>query len=380
MNPIVIIGSGLAGYTLARELRKLDKDTPLHIITADDGRFYSKPMLSNALANSRTPEQIATASTEQMAAQLGATILTRTRANAIDTLRHAVTIDGDEITYSKLVLALGADVIKPPLEGNAVDAVMPVNDLTDYTRFRAAITNAKRTTIIGAGLIGCEFANDLCSAGFEVDVIAPGAVPLNRLLPEAAGHALREGLAHIGVNWHLGRTVQHVNRAAAGYRLTLSDGSTLETDTVLSCVGLRPRTALAQSAGLRVDRGIVVDRQLAASTADVYALGDCAEVEGLVLMYVMPLMNAARALAKTLAGQPTPVVYPAMPVAVKTPTHPVVVCPPPPGVSGEWQSETLENGVRALFYDAENRLRGFALTGGTVGEKNALAKEVPGWL
>ncbi|MDX1251648.1 MAG: FAD-dependent oxidoreductase [Gammaproteobacteria bacterium] len=380
MNPIVIIGSGLAGYTLARELRKLDKNTPLRIITADDGRFYSKPMLSNALSHGRTPDQIATASAEQMAAQLGATIQTQTRASAIDTLRHVVTADDEEITYSKLVLALGADVIKPPLEGDAVDTVISVNDLVDYTRFRTAIANAKHIAIIGAGLIGCEFANDLHSAGFEVDVIAPGATPLNRLLPEAAGRALQEGLAHIGVNWHLGKSVQRVDHAAAGYRLTLSDGSTLETDAVLSCVGLKPRISLAQSAGMRVDRGIVVDRQLAASAPDVYALGDCAETEGLVLMYVMPLMNAARALAKTLAGQPTPVAYPAMPVAVKTPAHPVVVCPPPRGVNGEWQSETLENGVRALFYDAENRLCGFALTGEMVGEKNSLVKELSAWL
>lgn len=380
MNPIIIIGSGLAGYTLARELRKLDKDTPLHIITADDGRFYSKPMLSNALANGRTAGQIATADAVQMAAQLNALIQTQTRMSAIGAVRHTLTVDGQEVTYSKLVLALGADVIRPPLEGDAADTVMSVNDLGDYTRFRAVIASAKRVAIIGAGLIGCEFANDLRSAGFAVDVIAPGATPLNRLLPEAAGHALQEGLAQIGVNWHLGNTVRRVDHAAAGYHLTLSDGSTLETDAVLSCIGLRPRTALAQSAGLRVDHGIVVDRHLVTSNPDIYALGDCAEVEGLALPYVMPLMACARALAKTLAGEPTPVAYPAMPVVVKTPAHPVVVCPPPPGVSGEWQSETLENGVRALFHDAENRLRGFALTGGTAGEKNALTKELPGWL
>ncbi|MEQ6340152.1 MAG: FAD-dependent oxidoreductase [Gammaproteobacteria bacterium] len=380
MNPIIIVGSGLSGYTLAREFRKHDKDTPLRIITADDGRFYSKPMLSNALSNGRTPDQLATADATQMAAQLNAVIQTHSQVNAIDTARHIITVDGQELEYAKLVLALGADVIKPPLKGDAADAVMSVNDLGDYTRFRAVIADAKHVAIIGAGLIGCEFANDLRSVGIAVDVISTGNAPLNRLLPEAAGHALQEGLAQIGVNWHIDKAVTAVDRAAQDYRLTLSDGSSVEADAVLSCVGLRPRTTLANAAGIHTVHGIAVDRFLATSAPDVYAMGDCAEVEGLVLFYVMPLMNAARALAKTLAGEPTPVAYPPMPVVVKTPAHPVVVSPPSPGVMGVWKIEGLDTGVRALFFDGDNKLRGFALTGTTVSEKNALVKELPALL
>ncbi len=381
MHPIIIIGSGLAGYSLGREFRKLDKDTPLRIITADDGRAYSKPMLSNALTSGKQPEQLATADAAQMSAQLNAVIDTHAHVTAINTVQHAITVDGKDISYAKLVLALGADVIRLPMQGDAAGAVMSINDLADYTRFRQIISGAKKVAIIGAGLIGCEFANDLSNAGMTVDVIAPSKVPLDRLLPEIAGRALQQGLTQLGVNWHLGKTVTHVNHGAdKAYLLTLSDGSTLETDAVLSCVGLRSRIALAQAASLQVHNGIVVNRQLATSAPDVYALGDCAEVEGLVLLYVMPLMNAARALGKTLAGQPTPVVYPAMPVVVKTPAHPVVVSPPPLGVAGEWRSEACEEGVRALFFDGQNTLRGFVVTGSWVSEKNALAKEVPALL
>ena len=111
MNPIVIIGSGLAGYNVARELRKLDKETPLTIISADSGHFYSKPMLSSALGTGKTPQSIPMNSAEQMTGQLNATIRTQTRVTAIDPANHAVRIGDETIGYSKLVLAIGADQI-----------------------------------------------------------------------------------------------------------------------------------------------------------------------------------------------------------------------------------------------------------------------------
>ena len=130
MHPIVIIGSGLAGYSLAREFRKLDKhNTPLRIITADDGCAYSKPMLSNALTSGKTPEQLATADAVQMSTQLNAIIDTHAYINAIDTTQHTVTVNGKEISYAKLVLALGADVIRLPMEGDAASAVMSINEI-----------------------------------------------------------------------------------------------------------------------------------------------------------------------------------------------------------------------------------------------------------
>lgn len=378
MTPVIILGTGLAGYTLARELRKLDTETPLHIITADDGRFYSKPMLSSALSKGSQPEQLATADSAKMAADLHATIWTETRVTAIHPATHTLTAGNETLTYSKLVLALGADPVRPPLEGDGTADVYAVNDLADYTRFRQALTGKKRVAIIGAGLIGCEFANDLQAAGFQAEVIGSGKTPLDRLIPAPAGRALEQALTDsLGVIWHLGNTAQAVARHNSGYRLTLADGTILEADIVLSAVGLRARTTLAREAGLDVNRGIVVDRQLRASQADIYALGDCAEVAGLVLPFVMPLMTCARALAKTLAGTATEVSYPAMPVLVKTPAYPVVVSPPAHGAQGQWEVEELGEGVRALFYNAGRALLGMALTGSATAEKNTWLKLLP---
>jgi rubredoxin-NAD+ reductase len=376
-RPIIIIGSGLAGYTVAREFRKLDKETPLVVVTADAGDFYSKPMLSNALAAGKQPDAIPTANAEQMAAQLNATVLTRRKVGAIDAEAYTVQIGEDVLPYRSLVLALGAQPIDPGLGGNAATDVMHVNDLDDYKRFRAAIAGRKRVAILGGGLIGCEFANDLATAGYGVTLVHPARWPLDRLVPEAVGQQLRSALERAGVTWRSGVKASAVDHDGAGYRVTLSDGSTVESDAVLSAIGLAPRTELAKAAGLRVNRGIVVDRALRASHPDIFALGDCAEVEGLVLPFVLPLMNAARALAKTLAGQETALVYPAMPVVVKTPACPVVVCPPPAGVEGSWSVEELEAGLVACFNDPVGQLCGFALTAGGVARKNALVQQLP---
>jgi rubredoxin-NAD+ reductase len=376
MSPIVIVGSGLAGYTLLKEFRKRDTATPVTLITADDGSFYSKPNLSNALTTGRSAAALASARAEKMAADLNATVLTRTRVTAIDTQGQRIRTDSGELEYGKLVLALGADPIPHGLSGSGAADVLAVNDLADYAAFRSAIEGKRRVTVLGGGLIGCEFANDLAHAGYAVDGVHLGDWPLERLLPPAAGQRLADSLAAIGVTWHFGRSAKSVERTAGGYQVALDNGDTLAAEVVLSAIGLRPRTQLAQAAGIPVNRGIQTDRLLETGAANVYAMGDCAEVDGLNLPYVQPLMVQARALAATLTGTPTPVAYPPMPVMVKTPAHPVAVLPPKIGAAGVWKMECSDGGICALHRDDSGRLQGFALTGSETSRRNGLAKEL----
>jgi len=376
MHPIVIVGSGLAGYTLLKEIRKRDTETPVTLVTADDGAFYSKPNLSNALATGRAAAALASASAEKMAADQNATVRAHTRVTAVDTQGQRIRTDDGELEYSKLVLALGADPFPHGLAGSGAADVLAVNDLADYAAFRNAIAGKQRITVLGGGLIGCEFANDLVHAGFAVDVVHLGGWPLERLLPVEAGQRLADSLAALGVTWHFGRTGKSVEATSAGYEVTLDNGEVVAADVVLSAIGLRPRTQLAQAAGIVVGRGIQTNGLLETGAPHVYAMGDCAEVEGLNLPYVQPLMVQARALAATLTGTPTPVVYPAMPVMVKTPAHPVAVLPPKIGAVGGWKVECSDTGVCALHTDAAGRLQGFALTGSETGRRNALAKEI----
>ena len=385
MRPLIILGTGLAGYTLAREYRKLNAERELVLISQDDGRSYSKPMLSNGLSKGKTADAIAMASAVDMATQLKATVHSHVAVTAIDRAAQTLTVkaaDGssETLAYSDLVLAVGADVFRPPLGGNGGERVYTVNDLEDYARFRAAIGDSgKRVLIIGGGLIGCEFANDLSASGFDVELVEPMGRPLPTMLPERASAAVADGLRSLGVNFHFAG-VTAVDLADEGVQVTLSDSKTVAADIVLSAIGLRPRIALAQAAGLDTARGIVTDRLLRTSDEHIYALGDCAEVSGKVLMYVLPLMAAARALAKTLAGEATPVSYPAMPVQIKTPICPIVVSPVAPNTEGVWDIEADGANVKACFRNANGDLLGFALTGSYASDmkvKSEMARALP---
>lgn len=381
--PLVIIGSGLAGYGLVKEFRKHDKDTPLIVVTSDDGRSYSKPMLSTGFTKEHTPDDLAQLDAGSIGKQFHASVWTMTQVKSIDTAQQMIRLGDAEtaIHYSKLVLALGADTITPPIDGDAQEYVYAINDLLDYDDFRKAVkqNDVKKVVLIGAGLIGCEFTNDLLNGGFEVEAVDPLGHCLPTLLPEVAGKAVQRALEEKGAKFHFGPLVTAVNKKGEGegVSVSLNNGETLEADMVVSAVGVRPRTALAKAAGIDCNRGIVANRQLETSAPGVYAMGDCAEVDGHVLVFVAPLMAAARALGKTLAGEATPVTYPAMPVTIKTPACPVVVSPPAPDAAGEWQVQEEGNNVVAEFRGADGALLGFALTGEGIKEKMRLQKELP---
>ncbi|CAI8976990.1 NAD(P)/FAD-dependent oxidoreductase [Pseudomonas zeae] len=378
--PVVIVGTGLAGYNLAREFRKLDSETPLLLITADDGRSYSKPMLSTGFGKNKDADGLSMAEPGTMAEQLKAEVRTHTRISGIDAGHKRLWIGEEAVSYRDLILAWGAETVRVPIEGDGSDLVFPINDLEDYARFRAAAAGKRRVLLLGAGLIGCEFANDLILGGYEVQLVAPCEQVMPMLLHPAAAAAVQAGLESLGAKFHLGPVLTRLQKVADGLEAHLSNGQFIPCDVVVSAIGLRPRIDLAAAAGVQVNRGVVVDRHLKTSHANIYALGDCAEVDGLNLLYVMPLMSCARALAQTLAGNPTAVSYGPMPITVKTPVCPLVVSSPPRGSEGVWTVEGLGADIKALCHGADGQLLGYALTGAAVMEKLALNKQLPALL
>ena len=387
-EPVVIVGAGLAGYNLARELRKADADVPIVVVSGCGAGFYSKPMLSNALASGKTAVTLVMKSAERMAEELRARVLPRTRVTLVDASAQTLTLDsGEVLRYRDLVLAVGADPIRLPLQGDAADSVLSVNDLDDFASFAQALDASpagrpvQRVVILGGGLIGCEFANDLLARGVVPTVVDVADRVLARLLPAEASALLQTRLEAAGAHFKLGVGAVSVSRTASGLNLTLSDGSTLQADLIVSAVGLKPRTELAAMSGAVLGRGVQVSRLLATSVPHVHALGDCAEVDGQWLPYVMPLMQQARALAATLAGKPTPVAYPVMPVVVKTPAWPTVVCPPPADAAGHWEVTSSDDALEARFVSASSAeqagaLLGFVLQGKAVSQRQAWVAQV----
>jgi rubredoxin-NAD+ reductase len=385
MHPIVIIGSGMAGYTAAREFRKLNPEHELVMICADDAVNYAKPTLSNALAGKKAPEQIALGDASKMSDQLKMRIEAHTWVKEIQAEQHQLILekDGKQTTqpYSKLVLAVGANPVRLAIAGDGSDDIHVVNNLDDYKAFRKNLAqhHDKRVVILGAGLIGCEFANDLQNTDHQVTVIDLAPQPLGRLIPDYVAASFQEKLEAIGIHFVLGTTVEKVIKVEKGdYQITLANGQSVVADVVLSAIGLQPNVELAKAADIDCSRGILTNGHLETNQADIYAIGDCAEVNGLLLPYVMPIMQQARALAKTLNGEQTHVHYPAMPVAVKTPAAPLTVLPAPVGVDVTWDTEELEDGMIAKALDSQNTLRGFVLLGATAAKQRlALTKLVP---
>ena len=385
MHPIVIIGSGMAGYTAAREFRKLNPEHELVMICADDAVNYAKPTLSNALAGKKAPEQIALGDASKMSDQLKMRIEAQTWVKEIQAEQHQLVLekDGQQSTqpYSRLVLAVGANPVRLAIAGDGSDDIHVVNNLDHYKAFRKNLAQHqdKRVVILGAGLIGCEFANDLQNTEHQVTVIDLAPQPLGRLIPDYVAASFQEKLEAIGIHFVLGTTVEKVNKVENGdYQVTLANGQSVVADVVLSAIGLQPNLELAKAADIHCSRGILTNGHLETNQADIYAVGDCAEVNGLLLPYVMPIMQQARALAKTLNGEQTHVHYPAMPVAVKTPAAPLTVLPAPVGVDVTWETEELEDGMIAKAVDSQNTLRGFVLLGATAAKQRlSLTKLVP---
>jgi rubredoxin-NAD+ reductase len=372
-KPLVVIGAGLAAYNLIKAYRQLNSRRPITLICADDGSFYSKPQISTGFTKNRSAEAMITADATTMARDFSFQLHNNSRVERIDRTTKTVHVNGNPIAYGELVLALGANCIQAPLQGSGLDSVFTVNDLSDYAKFRAAVSNKKRVLVIGAGLIGSEYSNDLVQSGYQIEAVDPMPGVLGTLLPQEAAQCVQTALEKAGARFHFGTTVSHIERAETGVTAHLNNGERIQADIVLSAIGVRANTQLAADAGLTINRGICTDAFCRTSDPDIYALGDCAEVDGQLLYYVAPLMTCARSLAKTLAGQPSAVRYNVMPVAIKTTLHPVLVVPAPRDCEGEWQIDAhSEAGFAGYFVATDGTVKGFALTGNQINLRDAM--------
>ena len=334
---IVIIGSGMAGIILAEELRKLSPDARLTVLTQETHGYYSRPMLSHGFSRDDIETKIILRSFDDLRAS-GIVIQAGTEVLSVDPATKTVTFRQDRqpssVEYDKLVLAPGSAAFIPPPFRSAEGLYRVVNsldDLIDLRRQRAQRLDGgqqPRWAIIGGGLIGCEVASDLAKAGDQVTLFHALPRLMERQLVEEDSATLLTVLKDMGIDVRLDAGAEGFERQ--GDKLAIRSASGLETgfDGIIVATGFKPRTELAQAAGLAVKRGIVVDEFLRTSHPDILALGDAAEFpDGRLYAYVMPIRQQALWLAKSLVGQtsepwPVPEFKPRAKVHGFTAAHP----------------------------------------------------------
>lgn len=378
MQNIIIIGTGLAGYLTAKEFRKYDSKTPMTLITRSDGHFYSKPLLSTALTQHKAPDQLIISTVDLMRAQLNAAIFTHCNVFKIDPDNKKVFyLDENNkehaLEYDKLVLANGARKVDVALNGDAVKDVLFVNQLEDYRQFRDKLVNVKDIAILGAGLIACEFANDLANSGYTVKLIAPDPYPLSARVPEIIGRTLQKVFNQKDIQFYGSVFPKAVNHKNTGFQVVLSDKTTVDAAIVLSAVGIKPDLSLAKTAKLKTNVGVIVDASMQTCDPHIFAVGECAEVDAQLTMHIAPILVCSQILGKVLAGDKQSVHFTVMPIVIKTPACPIVLVMPPLNCAGEWRIiSSQDENIHTEFYDNENKLKGFALSGTAVKEKNHL--------
>lgn len=267
-----IVGAGAAGSAAAEMLRREGYGGPITMIDPDPAAPYDRPNISKDYLAGNAPEEWIPLRPEGFYAEHGVEVVRMTVA-ALDAAAKRVTLaDGTWRAFDRLLLATGADPVRLGLPGADLPHVHYLRTLADSRAIIAGTASATRAVVMGASFIGLEVAASLRARGLPVDVVAPEARPLERVLGAELGDFIRRVHEEHGVTFHLGRTAT----AIAGDTVRLDDGTTLPADLVVIGVGVRPALALAERAGLSIDRGVVVDEYLGTSADGIFAAGDIA--------------------------------------------------------------------------------------------------------
>jgi NADPH-dependent 2,4-dienoyl-CoA reductase/sulfur reductase-like enzyme/nitrite reductase/ring-hydroxylating ferredoxin subunit len=272
-DKIVIVGGGAAGHAAADMLRRRNFRGSIVMLSNDAAPPVDRPNLSKDFLAGNAPEDWLPLRPDSFYTEAGIDLRLNSNVASIDTKARKVVVDGGAaVPYDRLLLATGAEPVRLPIPGADQPHVHTLRSLADCRSIIASLDGAQRAIVIGASFIGLEVAAALRARQIEVHVVAPEQRPMERILGPQMGDFIRALHEQHGVVFHLGDTVTAVN----GKRATLKSGGTLDADTFVIGVGVRPRLTLAEQAGLKLDRGIAVNEFLETSIPGIYAAGDIA--------------------------------------------------------------------------------------------------------
>ena len=306
MKKLVMIGNGMAGVWMLEDfLAKDGEKYEITVIGEENHGNYNRIMLSNVLQKKTTIEEIIT-NPLAWYDEHGITLINHDPATAVDTSAKVVTTaSGKTVTYDKLLFATGSRAFILPIEGATLPEVIGFRTIADTEKMIATAQKVKKATVIGGGLLGLEAARGLLTQGLDVTVIHLADWLMEMQLDEKAGALLKADLEAQGLKVLLGKATAKILGEEKVTGLEFTDGTTIETDMVIMAVGIRPEVTLAKATGLNVNRGIVVNDYMETSIKDIYAVGECAEHNGIAYGLVAPLYEQGKVLSNILAGLET---------------------------------------------------------------------------
>ncbi|MEK1855598.1 MAG: FAD-dependent oxidoreductase [Phyllobacterium sp.] len=270
---ILIIGGGAAGFAAAEMLRRRDYQGSIVMLSADTAAPVDRPNLSKDYLAGSAPEDWMPLRSDKYYSKANIGLRLQAEVTSIDIVaQHAITAAGDKIAYDRLLLATGAEPVRLTIPGADQSNVHTLRTLDDSRAIIAAAKGARCAVVIGASFIGLEVAASLRARDIEVHVVAPGRRPMERVLGPEMGDFVRTLHEEHGVIFHLEDTVTAIESS----KVRLKSGAMVEADFVVAGIGVRPRLALAEQAGLAIDDGVVVNAYLETSEPGIYAAGDIA--------------------------------------------------------------------------------------------------------
>jgi nitrite reductase (NADH) large subunit len=302
---LIIIGAGMAPGRLLDHLMESAPDAyDVTLFNAENRGTYNRLMLSPVLAGEKAYVDIVTHD-DAWYAKHGVTCRFNERVVSIDTKAKTVTGENGALSYDVLVIATGSTPFIIPMPGHDLPGVMAYRDLEDTDQMiDLAQTPDAKAVVIGGGVLGLEAAAGMAARGIKVTVVHKASHLMNRQLDHVAGALLKSDIEARGITVLCNADSQAILAGTDGHAraLQLVDGTTLPCDLLVMAVGIQPNVSLAKSAGLNVNRGVIVDDTMRSSMADVFALGECTEHDGTVFGLVAPLYDQADVLAQTLLG------------------------------------------------------------------------------
>ena len=278
-NTYVILGNGCAGVSAAQAIRERDK-TGRILLISNEGPAYQRPMLTKAMLSGLTADQMALHPAGWYEAQNIVQILER-QVVAVDAQAKQVELDGGfKLPYTKLIFALGSESFIPPIPGHDKQGVVAIRRLGDVEKVQAMGTSLKKAVVIGGGVLGLEAAWELRKAGVQVTVLELAPKLMGRQLDDQAAAVLLDACAKSEVRVETGVQIQAIQGGETVTGVELGSGEVIPADLVILSTGVRANTAVAQAAGVEVDRAIVVNQRMETNLPGVYACGDCAQYQG----------------------------------------------------------------------------------------------------